>query len=56
MYDFNAADGQIRCDHATCETALRLQQNVGTYRTWVRLIAAEEAWQGKDNPGRWAAI
>ncbi len=39
MYDFAAQDGQIMCDHAACETALRLVRNVETYRTWVRMLA-----------------
>ncbi len=39
MYDFAAQDGQITCDHATCEIALRLAGNVETYRTWVRRLA-----------------
>lgn len=41
MYDFAARDGQIKCDHATCETAARLRTNVETYEAWVRLIAQE---------------
>jgi hypothetical protein len=41
MYDFAAEDGQPTCDHSTCETALRLQGNVETYRTWVRLLETE---------------
>ncbi|MDH3752896.1 MAG: hypothetical protein OEU32_03400, partial [Acidimicrobiia bacterium] len=32
MFDFAAQDGQPSCDHTTCETALRLQRNVDTYR------------------------
>ena len=43
MFDFAKEDGQIKCDHSTCETAARLRANVGTYRAWVRLIAAEMA-------------
>ncbi len=38
MFDFAAADGQPRCDHATCETALRLKRNVPTYEAWVELV------------------
>ena len=45
MFDFAARDGQVRCDHDTCSTALRLKANVGTYKTWVRLISAEAARQ-----------
>lgn len=41
MFDFASEDGQPKCDHRTCETALRLQKNVATYREWVRLITAE---------------
>lgn len=41
MYDFLADDGQVKCDHTTCETALRMQSNVPTYRTWLRLLKAE---------------
>ncbi|MFV1991670.1 MAG: hypothetical protein ACC652_13130 [Acidimicrobiales bacterium] len=41
MYDFAAGDGQVKCDHDTCDTARRLQGNVETYRTWVHHIAAE---------------
>jgi len=43
MFDFAAGDGQPRCDHATCETALRLTKNVPTYRAWVELMRAEAA-------------
>lgn len=46
MYDFAADDGQVRCDHATCETALRLKNNVATYRLWVQLIEQEAAAAG----------
>jgi hypothetical protein len=46
MFDFAAEDGQPKCDHATCETALRLKKNVATYRQWVRLITAEAVGQG----------
>ena len=41
MYDFAADDGQPDCDHKTCDTALRLQANVNTYRTWLQLIAQD---------------
>ena len=34
MFDFAAEDGQVKCDHDTCDTALRLQANVATYETW----------------------
>ncbi len=40
MYDFHADDGQVKCDHATCETAARLRANVAVYETWRRYIAA----------------
>ncbi len=43
MYDFAAQDGQVKCDHGTCDTALRLEANVETYRAWIRLIRAEAA-------------
>ncbi len=43
MYDFAANDGQIKCDHTTCETAIRLKANVPTYREWLRLLQAEAA-------------
>lgn len=46
MYDFAAEDGQVRCDHSTCATALRLAGNVETYRTWIRLIENEAALGG----------
>jgi len=41
MYDFAAEDGQVKCDHATCETAARLKGNVETYRTWLHLMEDE---------------
>lgn len=41
MFDFAAGSGQVRCNHATCETALRLRGNVPTYRRWMDLIASE---------------
>ncbi len=43
MYDFAAQDGQPKCDHRTCEFALRLQSNVDTYRAWVEMITVELA-------------
>jgi hypothetical protein len=43
MFDFAARDGQPKCDHKTCETALRLQKNVETYRSWIELLAEEAA-------------
>jgi hypothetical protein len=43
MYDFAAGDGQMKCDHATCETAARLKANVETYRAWVDLIKGDAA-------------
>ena len=45
VYDFAADDGQVKCDHDTCETAVRLKKNVETYKTWLRLIEAEAARQ-----------
>lgn len=38
MYDFARHDGQIKCDHDTCEDALRLQGNVATYRLWLQQL------------------
>ncbi len=38
MYDFAAEDGQPDCDHNTCDTALRLRENVDTYRPWVSML------------------
>jgi len=35
MYDFVADSGQVKCDHTTCETALRLKANVSTYEAWL---------------------
>ncbi len=43
VYDFAAGDGQVKCDHRTCETALRLRGNVTTYRRWLRLLESETA-------------
>jgi hypothetical protein len=44
VYDFAAGDGQVKCDHSTCETALRLQNNVATYLKWLRLLESEAAF------------
>ena len=46
MYDFAKGDGQVKCDHATCDKALELQSNVATYRTWLALIS-----DGTASPG-----
>lgn len=43
VYDFAAGDGQVKCDHRTCETAIRLRGNVVTYRRWLRLLESEAA-------------
>ncbi len=43
MYDFAAGEGQIKCDHATCEIAAQLRANVATYRAWLELIQWERA-------------
>ncbi len=43
MYDFAARDGQPKCDHSTCETAQRLQENVPMYKAWIQLLAEEAA-------------
>lgn len=43
VYDFNADQGTVKCDHNTCETALRLKANVPTYRTWLQLLEEERA-------------
>ena len=43
MYDFVAGDGQIKCDHTECETALALAANADVYRTWLRMIEATTA-------------
>lgn len=40
MYDFANEDGQIKCDHATCESARRLRGNVATYRAWLDYISS----------------
>lgn len=41
MYDFAAGDGQVKCDHATCPTAIRLTANVPVYKAWVEMVVAE---------------
>lgn len=41
VYDFSIDEGTVRCDHDTCDTALRLKGNVPTYRAWLRLLAEE---------------
>ena len=41
MFDFVANDGQVKCDHDTCETASRLKGNVKYYRAWIELLKAE---------------
>ena len=46
MYDFAAADGQVSCDHDTCETARWLHGNVATYRRWVEMLREEAAAWG----------
>jgi hypothetical protein len=46
MYDFASGDGQPKCDHKTCETALRLQKNVPTYRLWLDLVRSEARLKG----------
>lgn len=43
LYDFSAAEGQIKCDHATCPTAARLRANVPVYRAWVAMLREEQA-------------
>lgn len=40
MYDFANEEGQIKCEHATCEMAQRLRGNVATYRAWLDYISA----------------
>lgn len=41
MYDFAAAEGQVKCDHQTCETAARLKANIPIYRAWVAMLREE---------------
>lgn len=43
MFDFVAEDGQVKCDHSTCETARRLRKNAHTYRAWLHLLEVEAA-------------
>lgn len=43
LFDFAAQDGQVKCDHNTCEVAVRLKANVETYKRWIRLIEQEAA-------------
>lgn len=33
-YNFFISDGQIKCDHDTCEHATQLRANVATYLAW----------------------
>ena len=42
LFDFVADDGQVKCDHRVCETALRLKGNVETYLAWVEILKAEQ--------------
>ncbi len=42
LFDFVADDGQMKCDHLVCETALRLKGNVATYLAWVEILKAEQ--------------
>lgn len=46
MYDFAAEDGQVTCDHDTCETARWLRGNVATYRSWVEMLREEAIARG----------
>ena len=47
MYDLAAHEGQPQSDHATCDTARRLEANVETYRAWVQMLKEEaEATRG----------
>jgi hypothetical protein len=46
MFDFAANDGQVKCDHNTCETASRLKRNVKYYRAWIELLKAEAGLEG----------
>jgi hypothetical protein len=41
MFDFVAGDGQVKCDHSTCPTALRLTANVPVYRAWLAMLMDE---------------
>ena len=38
MYDFSVDDGQVKCDHDTCETAHRLRSNVAVYQAWRKMV------------------
>jgi len=42
MFDFVLGDGQVKCDHTTCPTAIRLKANVPIYQAWVQMILAEK--------------
>ncbi len=42
MYDFAAEDGQVKCDHSTCERAQWLKDHVPTYRTWLEMLSSEQ--------------
>ena len=46
MFDFAENDGQLKCDHDTCETARRLKANVKNYRAWIELLRAETGLEG----------
>jgi hypothetical protein len=46
MYDFASEDGQISCDHDTCDTARLLRGNVAIYRRWVEMLREEAAAHG----------
>lgn len=41
MYDFAARDGQMKCDHSTCEKALWLESHVLTYELWLDMLRSE---------------
>jgi hypothetical protein len=41
MFDFVAGDGQVKCDHSACPTAIRLKANVPIYRAWVAMLMDE---------------
>jgi hypothetical protein len=41
MFDFVAEDGQVKCDHSTCPTAIRLEANVPVYRAWLATLMDE---------------
>lgn len=42
LFDFVANDGQVKCDHDNCGTALRLKGNVKTYFAWIEVLKADE--------------